>query len=459
MSISLNISPKIITSISTLYNDTNRIFMEYIDNSLDSAEDFFDSKANTYSKKITISLSLEGSSYKEGCVTIIDNCSGFKISKVVESVGYSVKQSQFSTNGQFGYGIYSFMAACEELKVFSKHGDNDCLYLPINRKQFEVENVNQVIFPDPIFAKQLKSSGTKIVLSKFDKNMWKNIDIVKVKEDVEKHFELLLSRQNLEINILHNGKEYSCKKYNYDLFEGDILDTEIKELKIKSKKKKEKDTKIDISSSPIKVFLKITKGRDIDKLPVFIIKGRRISEIKDMKSFKSSHKGDIWGHPNLTGYIDLGANLEPTIARNDFKSDLKSKGVFETLIDFESVIQTFLKDETEKTDDKQFKALQDILNKVLNKLAKIDELNFSTSLIPGKILNTPKIEGDGVSNSIDSESELENENTEKAFFPGEGDNIWDNESNPQKKEEMKLHIHTNEFLNSDFGDIYVRIKN
>jgi len=45
MSISLNISPKIITSISTLYNDTNRIFMEYIDNSLDSAEDFFDSKA------------------------------------------------------------------------------------------------------------------------------------------------------------------------------------------------------------------------------------------------------------------------------------------------------------------------------------------------------------------------------------------------------------------------------
>ena len=65
-----------------------------------------------------------------------------------------------------------------------------------------------------IFAKQLKSSGTKIALSKFDKNMWKNIDIVKVKEDVEKHFELLLSRQNLEINILHNGKEYNCKKYN-----------------------------------------------------------------------------------------------------------------------------------------------------------------------------------------------------------------------------------------------------
>ena len=86
---------------------------------------------------------------------------------------------------------------------------------------------------------------------------------------------------------------------------------------------------------------------------------------------------------------------------------------------------------------------------MLNKLAKIDELNFSTSLIPGKILNTPKIEGDGVSNSIDSESELENENTEKAFFPGEGDNIWDNESNPQKKEGNDL---TNDSDDKKFDD-------
>lgn len=44
MAIPLHISPKLIPSIASLYNDPNRIFMEYIDNALDSAEEFFDAK-------------------------------------------------------------------------------------------------------------------------------------------------------------------------------------------------------------------------------------------------------------------------------------------------------------------------------------------------------------------------------------------------------------------------------
>ena len=445
MSIQLKISPKIISSIATLYNDTNRIFMEYIDNALDSAESYFIDKENTYTRKITINLSLVGTSYKDGSVTIEDNCTGItKIAKVVESVGYSDKSGQFTTNGQFGFGMYSFMAACEELKIFTKYENNDCVYLPIYRKQFEVKSIDEISFPDPIFAKQLKFSGTKIILSKFDKNMWKNIDIEMIKKDVEKHFELLLGRQNLEIKIFHNGNEYLCKKFNYDLFEGDVLDEQINQLTLKSKSKKEVNQVLDISSTPIKIFLKITKGKNIDKLPVFIIKGRRISEIKDMKSFKSNHKSSIWGHPNLTGYIDLGGNLEPTIARNDFKNNSESKAVFESLIDYESVVQTFLKDENEKSDDKQFKALENVLNKVLNKLAKIDQLNYRTTIISGKILNTPIIEGEGISDTARNEPEVENENSEKAFFPGEGDNIWDKESDPQKKEGSNLNNDSDE---------------
>jgi len=259
-----------------------------------------------------------------------------------------------------------------------------------------------------------------------------------IKKDVEKHFELLLGRQNLEIKIFHNGVEYLCKKFNYDLFDGEVLNDTINQLTIKSKRKKEENEVLDISSNPIKIFLKITKGKNIDKLPVFIIKGRLISEIKDMKSFLSKNKSSIWGHHNLTGYIDLGGNLEPTIARNDLKNDSVSKAVFESLIDYEPVVQTFLKDENEKTDDKQFKALENVLNKVLNKLAKLDQLNYRTTIISGKILNTPIIEGEGESNKVNNENELENENGEKAFFPGEGENIWDKESDPQKKEGNNL---------------------
>jgi hypothetical protein len=411
--------------------------MEYIDNALDSAEKYYIAKENRYDKNISVTLKIIGSSYKDGTVTIEDNCTGISnITKVVQKIGDSDKSGQFTTNGQFGFGMYSFMAACGELGIYTKFENDDCKHLPIKRKQFDSADIDQVSFPDPMFSKQLKQSGTKIILSHFDKSMWKNIDIELIKKEVEKHFELLLTRKNLQIKIINHVEEYICKEFNYDLYEGDVLKENIDKLLIKSNRKKEEFDVIDISLNPIKIFLKITKGKNIDKLPVFIIKGRRISEIKDMKSFKSTNKGSIWGHPNLTGYIDLGGNLEPTISRNDFKNNPESKAVFESLIEHESVIQTFLKDESEKTDDKQFKALENVLNKVLNKLAKIDELNFRTTLISGKILNTPIVDGEGVSNNVSEENK--NENTEKAFFEGEGDKIWDKESDPQKKEGNNL---------------------
>jgi hypothetical protein len=445
MSIQLKISPKLIKNIADLYNDTNRIFMEYIDNALDSAEKYYISKENRYEKNISITLKIIGSSFRDGSVTIEDNCTGISnITKVVQKIGDSDKSGQFTTNGQFGFGMYSFMAACGELAIYTKYESEDCEHLPIKRKQFDSADIDQVSFPDPMFSKQLKQSGTKIILSQFDKSMWKNIDIELIKKEVEKHFELLLTRQNLQIKIINHVEEYTCKQFNYDLFEGDVLNENINQLNVKSNRKKEANEVLDISSTPIKIFLKITKGKNIDKLPVFIIKGRRISEIKDMKSFKSTHKGSIWGHPNLTGYIDLGGNLEPTISRNDFKNNPESKAVFESLIDYESVVQTFLKDESEKTDDKQFKALENVLNKVLNKLAKLDQLNFRTTIISGKILNTPIVEGEGVSNTNENQLEIKNENTEKAFFPGEGDKIWDKESDPQKKEGNSLNNDSDE---------------
>jgi DNA gyrase/topoisomerase IV subunit B len=66
MPIQLEISPRLIPNIANLYNDTNRIFMEYIDNSIDSAEDYFD--GNSYSRKIEITLRIGRNE-----VTIEDN--------------------------------------------------------------------------------------------------------------------------------------------------------------------------------------------------------------------------------------------------------------------------------------------------------------------------------------------------------------------------------------------------
>ena len=75
MATKVHISPKILNSIASLYNDTNRIFMEYIDNSIDSADQFyFDKTLNSYSRPVEIILKIEGKTAKDGKVNILDNC-------------------------------------------------------------------------------------------------------------------------------------------------------------------------------------------------------------------------------------------------------------------------------------------------------------------------------------------------------------------------------------------------
>jgi len=44
----INISPRIIPSISTIYSDPYRVIMEFIDNALDAAEEFYDSETKAY---------------------------------------------------------------------------------------------------------------------------------------------------------------------------------------------------------------------------------------------------------------------------------------------------------------------------------------------------------------------------------------------------------------------------
>ena len=86
MPIKLHISPRLVTSVSSLYNDPNRIFMEYIDNALDSAENWFDARSNSYTRPIEITLKLEGKNKREGKVVITDNCCGitnFKKSAII----------------------------------------------------------------------------------------------------------------------------------------------------------------------------------------------------------------------------------------------------------------------------------------------------------------------------------------------------------------------------------------
>jgi len=176
--------------------------MEYIDNSIDSAEQFYDKKTNLYSKPIEITLEIHGDNLKNGKVIISDNCFGItNFNKVVQSIGNTDKKNAvFTMNGQFGYGIYSYMASCSTLEITSKTEKDHALYIPIERAQFDTDKQDDVKFPNPkIINKFDYESGTVIQLSHFDKHTWKQIDIQELRSEIEKHFELLLARKNLTI--------------------------------------------------------------------------------------------------------------------------------------------------------------------------------------------------------------------------------------------------------------------
>ena len=73
MPIQLKISPRLIPNIAGLYNDSHRMYMEFIDNSIDSAEEYFDANTNSYKKEILITFILSGDN-----ILIEDNCHGIQ---------------------------------------------------------------------------------------------------------------------------------------------------------------------------------------------------------------------------------------------------------------------------------------------------------------------------------------------------------------------------------------------
>jgi len=361
--------------------------MEFIDNSLDSAEELYLQKEMRYKEPTKITVKIEGKSYRDGKVIVTDNCLGMDdIAKVVESVGYSTKKAQAWTNGQFGYGIYSFMAICSKLEIVSKIQGGEAKSIKIDRDQFDTKD--DVIFPDPKIIKNYpRGRGTQVILSKFDKNCWKQLNVDILKQEIEKHFELLLQRKYLRIMLIDQMNSGSiCKPFNYEEYDGDYYDDYISELR-HTKGRIHKKTKIIPLKIPIHIFIKVTKKQTIGKNPVFISKGRRIGEIGDIKSFKSSHKGDLWRHPNVTGYIDVGDYLEPTIARNDFKNNDNTNALFNTLFDLESLIIGIVNQANKESEERHYRALEDRLNSILSKLSKIDAMNYRTDYLSGKDLN------------------------------------------------------------------------
>jgi len=390
MSLQINISPKIIPNIAQGYTDINRIFMEFIDNALDSAEDYFILKEDAYEREIIIDIKWDKKEF-----IISDNCAGIPdLPIVVTSIGDSNKKGSFITNGQFGFGIHSFLAACKNIEITTKSiEDNFAHQIKFERKDFNKANVNETSIANPSEIKVDWESGTQVRLSNFDKDKIKSINIDLIIKEIQRHFEGLLERSNLTIKI--NGNK--CEAFDYKTNE--IVDEYPEEtLNMLTYFYNGKNGKsltfnlADTSYGPITIYLQITK-KQINKPPVLLVKGRRINEITHLQSFGSKKKSGVWGHQHITGFIKVpGDFLTPTIHRTDLSNDDKAKALFQYLESVEVLIEELLSTVNKKTEGEHYKTVENELNKALAKLAKSVNLRLRSEALSGNDINVE--EGD-----------------------------------------------------------------
>jgi len=388
MSIKVKVSPQFVITAASLYDKASRIFMEYIDNSLDSAEKLFEIN-NRYPYKIQLSIKIDP---KDKTVTFQDNCVGMdkdNLLRIVQNIGDSDKKNDFATNGQFGFGIHSYLACAKKMEILTLTLNSpNAFKIKVDKSAYSDDGE----IADPVSIPREKAgfqSGTVVKLSDFDSDWWSEITAQELKSEIERHFEQLLTRGELEIKIIYGNEEEVCQPFSYGNFLGTKIEKELSELNRNGVKT--------ILKIPIKIYLKITEDIISNKRPIFVNKGRRIEEMQVIKSFraKSKYRTGVWGHNNLTGYIEVAGLLSPTLPRDDFQ---RGKGhyrqmIYDEILKIEDEIHEALQEINKRSESANMNKLEDLLSSALSKLARQDYLRFRTQISQGTDINLEELEG------------------------------------------------------------------
>ncbi|MBS1492240.1 MAG: ATP-binding protein [Bacteroidetes bacterium] len=380
MKAKVTISTKLLLSISSLYEPI-RVLLEFVDNAIDAAETFFTPETKSYSKKIEISVSIDGDSYEYARIEIKDNCTGIRsLEKLFSSVGNSSKVGDNASNGEFGFGVMSHPFICSTMKINSKHSDNDYAEMVkvtseiLNSSSPEGAEVEITKIPGLNYTlSNPRSSGVWITLEDFHKETFKELKAKAIKSEIEKHFEDILRRENISITVIDfkkrksdEGREiFECTPFDYESYEGITFERTLHTLEyIKSKRYSTVGT-LDISATPVKIYLRIFTKNSLGRLPVFTIKGRRIKEVSEIKNFKSNSKIQVWSNNYIGGSIDVTRIVEPDISRTGFKQTLYSKALFHTLLKLEPEIKEAIASTVSSTSSSDFKKLENVLENAL----------------------------------------------------------------------------------------------
>lgn len=381
----INYDNESIIQQAQIYTDQYRVIMEYIDNSIDAAEDYYDSESNSYSKEIQISI-VKSNSKKNPEIMIADNCTGMKITPDTPlTIFRSAKKNDIRTNGMFGFGLFSCFSLCNCLTVTTKLSNSESNHsFKITPQTFKVQSDQELEIDIRCNNTngEIKSSGTVITLADFNPGVYEDIDFKRLKEEIEIHFELIISRNNIKITLNDSAEGLQiCKQFLYASFCEKPFTTTIKKLHKTNSKRYKTKSFYDISKTPVKIFLVAAKDTILNRNPFFVINGRRVIEISKVDQFRTKNKLSIWSRSNVTGFIDVTGVLEPIPSRKDFKKTELSKAFFHTLSYLEKEIKEYIESESRLHLPGRFSKLESMLNKqIQNFLSRFNRNNNYSDL-------------------------------------------------------------------------------
>jgi len=353
------------------YTSSRRILMEFIDNSLDDAEALFDAASDSYTRPVKIQIEVDG---VRRSVTIHDNCRGMgvnKLRRVTANIGDSDKRGQSLVNGQFGFGMQAFRAFCSTLCVWSRTESEAPLWKArVSRSSDQYEFAQE---DSPEFLDGIPESGTRVLLDNISQ-VWSSGDdelsVDACAQEIETHFERLLSRGNLEVLVIGSAYDQQrvCQPVSYSDNEMEMIINHTLSLG---------------GGQTARVVLALgsmEQARLLSRPARFFLKGRRIGETTEIKSFfkASENRWTVWNHPQVLGFIDvLGSDegpLRPVITRDEFKLTDGRDAAYRVIMNTcEMPLLLAIKNANKRTHNKTLGCMENALTAALARVSQEDK--------------------------------------------------------------------------------------
>jgi hypothetical protein len=342
-----------LTQIASVYQSFLRAAMEYVDNAVDATATLRQADPGFVGR---VRIDIDTSDRR---VIFEDNCGGMSPATLIGllgDIGNSKKRGQSFTNGQFGFGVHSFRGFARYARFRSRSGNGPTAEILIDR---DLGEDAEIPCNDVSSLRPLSYLGTEVSISGFDGGVFKKGVLFEgIISEIRQHFDDVLRSGIIQIEVSVDGAStVAISHFDYASLPGEAIH---EELALPSGGS---------ISADIKVLDKIAEQRP----PLLTIKGRRIQEIAELRSFRAFARSagrstSIWNNPLVVGGVEVAGALHPTITRDDVKPGEARDEAYGALLALQLKIEDLVR---ERLDQKRQQAYDDLAKKISDCLAQV----------------------------------------------------------------------------------------